>query len=126
MKIPDHGEDFGQTLALWAWRRAVRDVAFFGAFQSARRFRPGGRYRARSHHLYSFKQHIWWDAGREYFTVLDLRAQTYQTIQGIQRSSVDYYASLRSLYRQLREKEIRNGHPKSRRFAGLLTILSFR
>ena len=31
-------------------------------------------------------------AGREYFTLLDLRGQTYQTIQGIQRSSVDYYA----------------------------------
>jgi phospholipid-binding lipoprotein MlaA len=40
-----------------------------------------------------------------------LRAQTYQTVQGIQRSSVDYYASLRSLYRQLRDNEIRNGHP---------------
>ena len=38
-----------------------------------------------------------------------LRAQTYQTVQSIQRSSVDYYASLRSLYRQLRDNEIRNG-----------------
>jgi phospholipid-binding lipoprotein MlaA len=56
-----------------------------------------------------FKQHLWWAGAREYFTLLDLRAQTYQTIQGIQRSSVDYYASLRSLYRQLREGEIRNG-----------------
>jgi phospholipid-binding lipoprotein MlaA len=57
------------------------------------------------------KQHLWWAAGREYFTILDLRAQTYQTIQGIQRSSVDYYGSLRSLYRQLRDNEIRNGRP---------------
>ncbi|HWC64428.1 MAG TPA: MlaA family lipoprotein, partial [Rhizomicrobium sp.] len=58
-----------------------------------------------------FKQHIWWAGAREYFTFLDLKGQTYQTIQGIQRSSVDYYASLRSLYRQLRESEIRNGRP---------------
>jgi ABC-type transporter lipoprotein component MlaA len=29
--------------------------------------------------------------------------------QGIQRSSVDYYSSLRSLYRQLRSDQIRNG-----------------
>jgi len=50
-------------------------------------------------------------AAREYFTLLDLKGQTYQTIQGIQRSSVDYYASLRSLYRQLRETEMRNGRP---------------
>jgi phospholipid-binding lipoprotein MlaA len=41
--------------------------------------------------------------------LLDLRAQTYQTVQGIQRSSVDYYSSLRSLYRQMRAEQIRNG-----------------
>ena len=58
-----------------------------------------------------FKQHIWWDAGRIYFTLLDLRAQNYQTIQGIQRSSVDYYSSLRNLYRQMRAEQIRNGRP---------------
>jgi phospholipid-binding lipoprotein MlaA len=57
------------------------------------------------------KQHLWWSAGREYFTVLDLRVETYQTIQGIQRSSVDYCGSLRSLYRQLRNSEIHNGRP---------------
>jgi phospholipid-binding lipoprotein MlaA len=56
-----------------------------------------------------FNQHIWWGAGREYFTLLDLKGQTYQTIQGIQRSSVDYYSSLRSLYRQRRAEQIRNG-----------------
>jgi phospholipid-binding lipoprotein MlaA len=45
---------------------------------------------------------------REYFILLDLKGQTYQTIQGIQRSSVDFYSSLRSLYRQMRNDEIRN------------------
>ena len=38
--------------------------------------------------------------------MLDLHAQAYQTVQGIQRSSVDYYASL---HRQLRAEQIRNG-----------------
>jgi len=60
-----------------------------------------------------FKQHIWWSVGREYFTLLDLRAQTYQTIRGIQRSSVDYYSSLRSLYRQLRADQIANGRKQN-------------
>jgi ABC-type transporter lipoprotein component MlaA len=55
------------------------------------------------------KQHIWWAAGRGYFTLLDLRSQNYQTLLGIQRSSVDYYASLRNFYRQYREEQIRNG-----------------
>ena len=69
-----------------------------------------------------FKQHIWWDAGRYYFTLLDLRGQTYSTVQGVQRGSVDYYASLRSLYRQLRNNEIRNGRPGHAGFTGLLTV----
>jgi phospholipid-binding lipoprotein MlaA len=55
------------------------------------------------------KQHLWWAAGREYFTLLDLRSQTYQTVQGIQRNSVDYYSSLRNFYRQFRNEQIRNG-----------------
>ena len=69
-----------------------------------------------------FKQHIWWSAAREYFTLLDLKGQTYQTMQGIQRSSVDYYAGLRSLYRQLRNNEIRNG--RAGRGPGSAGILS--
>jgi phospholipid-binding lipoprotein MlaA len=56
-----------------------------------------------------FKQHLWWAAGRQYFTLLDLRSQTYQTVQGIQRNSVDYYSSLRNFYRQFRNEQIRNG-----------------
>jgi phospholipid-binding lipoprotein MlaA len=46
--------------------------------------------------------------------LLDLRGQTYSTVQGVQRGSVDYYASLRSLYRQLRNNEIRNGRPDTK------------
>ena len=59
------------------------------------------------------KQHLWWAAGREYFTLLDLRAQTYQTVQGIQRNSVDYYSSLRNFYRQFRNEQIRNGRNRT-------------
>ena len=58
-----------------------------------------------------FNQHVYWAAGRQYLNVLDLRAQTFETLQGIERSSVDYYAGLRNLYRQNRAKEIRNGKP---------------
>jgi phospholipid-binding lipoprotein MlaA len=63
-----------------------------------------------------FKQHIWWSGAREYFTLLHLKGQTYQTIQGIQRGPVDYYSSLRSLYRQMRNEEIRNGRTQGQDF----------
>ena len=52
-------------------------------------------------------------------------ARPIQTVQGIQRSSVDYYSSLRSLYRQLRANEIRNGRPETQGFAGFLTQLRY-
>jgi phospholipid-binding lipoprotein MlaA len=108
--IPGHGEDFGQTLAVWGVQEGPYLVLpFFGP--SNPRDATGLAVDAAIDptNQIQFKQHIWWSAGREYFTLLDLKGQTYQTIQGIQRSSVDYYSSLRSLYRQMRNDQIRNG-----------------
>jgi len=108
--IPGHGEDFGQTLAVWgAGEGPYLVLPFFGP--SNPRDATGLAVDALIDptNQIGFKQHIWWSGGREYFTLLDLKGQTYQTIQGIQRSSVDYYSSLRSLYRQLRNDQIRNG-----------------
>jgi phospholipid-binding lipoprotein MlaA len=112
--IPGHGEDFGQTLAVWGVGEGPylvlpflgpsnpRDAAGFAADVL---IDPTNQIH--------FKQHIWWDGARIYFTLLDLKGQTYQTIQGIQRSSVDYYSSLRNLYRQMRAEQIRNGRQKA-------------
>ncbi|MEJ0043782.1 MAG: VacJ family lipoprotein [Rhizomicrobium sp.] len=114
--VPGHGEDFGQTLAVWGVGEGPYLVApFFGPQPP----RDGAGLLVDTLVLDPWnyvhvKQHVWWDAGRYYFTLLDLRGQTYSTVQGIQRSSVDYYASLRSLYRQLRNNEIRNGRPDTR------------
>ena len=108
--LPAHGEDFGQTLAVWGVGEGPYLVLpFLGP--SNPRDASGLVVDAviDPTNQIPIKQHIWWSAGRTYFTLLDLRAQTYQAIQGIQRSSVDYYASLRSLYRQLRTEQIRNG-----------------
>jgi len=112
--IAGHGEDFGQTLAVWGVKEGPYLVLPFIGPSNPRdatglvvdtAIDPTNQI--------AFKQHIWWSAGREYFTLLDLKGQTYQTIQGIQRSSVDYYSSLRSLYRQMRDDEIRNGRVQS-------------
>lgn len=109
--IQHHGEDFGQTLAVWGVGEGPYLVApFFGPQPP----RDGAGLLVDALVLdptnyIPIKQHLWWGAGRYYFTLLDLRGQTYETVQGVQRGSVDYYASLRSLYRQLRNNEIRNG-----------------
>jgi phospholipid-binding lipoprotein MlaA len=49
--------------------------------------------------------------GREYVTILDMRARNLETLDDIERDSLDFYATTRSLYRQFRAKEIRNGSP---------------
>ena len=110
--IPQHGEDFGQTLAVWGVGEGPYLVLPFFGPQPPRDAlgQIVDVYLDPTNHI-AFKNHIWWDVGRYYFTLLDLRGQTYSTVQGIQRSSLDYYASLRSLYRQMRNNEIRNGRP---------------
>lgn len=111
MGIPAHGEDFGQTLAVWGVSE--------GPYLVLPLFGPSNPRDAAGivvdtlvidpTNYIGIKQHIWWDAGREYFTVVDLRASTMDTIEGVERSSVDYYAALRSLYRQVRANQISNG-----------------
>ncbi len=110
--IPGHGEDFGQTLAVWGVGEGPYLVLpFFGPQPPRDAFGQIADVALDPTSYIPIKQHVWWDVGRYYFTLLDLRGQTYSTVQGIQRGSVDYYASLRSLYRQLRRHEILNGRP---------------
>jgi phospholipid-binding lipoprotein MlaA len=52
-----------------------------------------------------------WYAVRSGVSVLDLRARNVDTLEQIERSSIDMYGSTRSLYRQYRNSEIKNGRP---------------
>jgi phospholipid-binding lipoprotein MlaA len=108
--IPRHGEDFGQTLAVWGVGEGPYLVLpFIGPSNPRDATGMAADLLIDPTNHIPFKQHIWWDAGRIYFTLLDLKGQSYETLQGIQRNSVDYYSSLRSLYRQMRAEQIRNG-----------------
>jgi phospholipid-binding lipoprotein MlaA len=111
MGLPQHGEDFGQTLAVWGVDEGpFLMLPFLGP--SNPRDVTGlavDTFLLDPTNYVHFKQHIYWAGGRQYLNVLDLRSQTFETLQGIERSSVDYYAALRNLYRQNRAKEIRNG-----------------
>jgi len=110
MGIPYHSEDFGQTLAVYGVGEGPYLVLpFFGpdpprdiAGQVADVFLDPFTY-------VKLREHTLWDLGRGYVSLLDLRARNLDTLESIERSSVDYYASVRSLYRQLRNNEIRNG-----------------
>jgi phospholipid-binding lipoprotein MlaA len=110
--IPYHSEDFGQTLGVYGVGEGPYLVLPFlgpdpprdAAGQVVDIFLDPFTY-------VSLREHFYYSAAREFFTVLDLRAKNLDTLQGIERGSVDYYASVRSLYRQLRNNEIRNGKP---------------
>ena len=58
------------------------------------------------------KQHPWWVLGHRYVTLVDVRARNIETLDDIERNSLDYYAATRNLYRQYRRSEIRNGAPE--------------
>ena len=110
--IPEHSEDFGQTLAVWGVNEGPylvlpllgpappRDAAGLAVdvFFDPTIYIP-------------IKLHLWWALGREYLTLLDLRARNMETLDDIERNSLDFYAATRNLYRQYRGSEIRNGEP---------------
>jgi phospholipid-binding lipoprotein MlaA len=111
---PYHDEDFGQTLAVWG----VSDGPYFYfplmGPSSARDFTGFVVDRGLDPLTYV----NWGDDELEYvpvartvLNVIDLRSRNIETLDDIERSSVDYYASIRSLYRQSRADAIRNGAP---------------
>ena len=111
---PYHDEDFGQTLAVWG----VGEGPYFY-------FPLMGPSTARDFTGFVVDRGLdpltyvnWGDDDLEYvpiartvLNVIDLRSRNIETLDDIERSSVDYYASIRSLYRQSRADAIRNGAP---------------
>jgi phospholipid-binding lipoprotein MlaA len=60
-----------------------------------------------------FKRHLMWEGVRQYLNIVDTRARNLETLDGIERNSLDFYATARGLYRQNRAYQIRNGMPSS-------------
>jgi phospholipid-binding lipoprotein MlaA len=112
MGIPPHSEDFGQTLGVWGsgegpyWVLPLvgpsppRDSAgrVVDIFLDPLTYARFDGYRTLAY-------------ARAGMGVLDLRARNVDTLDQIERTSVDLYATQRSLYRQYRDNEIRNGAP---------------
>jgi phospholipid-binding lipoprotein MlaA len=56
-----------------------------------------------------WREKLLWQAGRAGVDYTDVRARNIETLDDLERTSLDYYASVRSLYRQTRNNQIRNG-----------------
>ncbi len=110
MGIPQHSEDFGQTLAVWGVDSGPYLVLpFFGPSTVRDGFGaavdvgidPVFWVRTDAAQITRFSR-----AGA---TVITAREPLLEPIEEIQEKSLDYYASFRSFYLQARKREINNG-----------------
>ncbi len=125
--IPKHYEDFGQTLAVWGvdsgpylvlpllGSSSFRDGIGYGVDSFVD---PVGRYIRDEYGLEG--------AGVRYAVdAIDWRASNLQTIDELRQSSLDFYATVRSAYRQRRAHEIRNGREPEGESTGTPGIIDF-
>lgn len=110
--MPYHKEDFGQTMGWYGVGEGPylvlpllgpalpRDLA--GQFVD-HYFDPLA--------YVTFKNRLYWTYTRSALSFLDSRSRSIDTLREIQRSSIDLYATTRSLYRSSRNNEINNGSP---------------
>ena len=105
-----HNEDFGQTLAVWGFGE--------GPYLMLPILGPSNPRDAIGRVVDFFVDPInWWVAPddnripiiRTAVSAIDLRDRLWENLEEIDKNSIDPYASYRSMYRQRRNDEIRNG-----------------
>lgn len=109
--IPYHDEDFGQTLGVWGAGEGFYLVLPLLGPSSARdavglvvdSFLDPFTY------IIDSESRLVFSATRRGLGAVDFRSRNIETIDEIERTSIDFYATVRSLYRQRRNAEIRNG-----------------
>ncbi len=111
--IDHHGEDFGQTLAVWgAPEGPYLVLPFFGPSPVRDTVGLVGDFYLDpiNHYLDNAdRTNLRWV--RLGARAIDTRSRNIETLDEIERSAIDLYATVRSLYRQRRNDEIRNGNP---------------
>lgn len=112
MGLEGHEEDFGQTLAVWGVDEGpYLMLPMFGPSNPRDAVGQGADVALDPTTWIRMKQHIWWMAGRKYLIILDTRSRNLDALDDIERDSLDFYAAVRSVYRQHRASEVRNGMP---------------
>ena len=112
--LPAHDEDFGQTLAVWGTGEGPYLVLPLLGPSNPRDAAGKAVDVALDPTAYlKIKRHLLWEGTRQYLNLVDTRAHSLEALDGIERDSLDFYAAVRSLYRQNRTYQIRNGLPSS-------------
>ena len=109
--IVAHDEDFGQTLAVWG--------AGAGPYLMLPVLGPSsprdtlGLLVDFLFDPFSYIADTEFRIARMAARAVDTRARRYDTINELERTSLDFYAAVRSLHRQRRKDEIQNGVPSA-------------
>lgn len=112
MGLPEHQRDFGETLATYGTAEGPYLVVPLVGPSNPRDLVGGLVDIAFDPLTYiGMREKSLWTSGRQTLEVVDTRAQNLNVMDELRRSSVDLYATLRSLYRQHRQAEIRGGKP---------------
>ncbi|MCX7354470.1 MAG: VacJ family lipoprotein [Alphaproteobacteria bacterium] len=104
-----HEEDFGQTLAVWGFDE--------GPYIMLPIFGPSNIRDAIGLGVDAVADPLGWFIGtpelfaRAAVGGIDRRSEVIEPLDELERTSVDFYATIRSLYRQRRNDEINNGAP---------------
>jgi phospholipid-binding lipoprotein MlaA len=108
--IPGHSSDFGQTLGVWGvGPNPYLVLPLLGPSNP----RDATGYVADTFmdplNYVGIRTYTYWAIGRGAVNILDERSRNIETLDELDQSSVDKYASMRSLYRQYRASHIRHG-----------------
>ena len=110
INLPYHGNDLGVTFAVWGIRDGpylmlpvlgpsnIRDAIG----------QAGDSYADPGNRIASNNGYMWATFARAGTQGVDERSRNIETLADIERTSLDYYATIRSLYRQRRAAEIRH------------------
>lgn len=115
MNYPDHSEDFGQTLGVWGIGEGPYIMLpIFGPSNPRDTVGMVADYFVDPVSNWAINtDRRWVNPTRTGVENVDWRARNMEEIDDIERTSIDYYATVRSLYRQYRKDQINNGRPNS-------------
>jgi phospholipid-binding lipoprotein MlaA len=110
MGCPEHDEDFGETLAVYGvpggpylvlpllGSTVPRDA--LGRILVDHYFNPLG--------YVTYHGKLYVSLGENFLKLVDHRSRHIGALRGIERTSIDYYAAMRTIYQQKRESKIEN------------------
>lgn len=112
---PAHSEDFGQTFAVWGIGEGPYLVLpILGPSNPRDATGLGVEWFTDPFNLWmSNTDRDWVVWTRTGVNGVDWRSRNIETIDELQKTSIDFYSAVRSLYRQHRAEEIRNSRPNS-------------